>query len=175
MDPGWSPWSNAHNDATPHTPPGRELEKEHGMSFSASTDVVIRAPRAKIWKALTEPSLVKRYFFNTDLVTDWKVGSPLYFRGTYEGKTYEDRGTVLSFEPGQSLSFNYWSSMSGEEDVPERRNVIRYSLDDVKGGVQVTIHQSNVATQERADHSVENWQGVLKGLKKLVEEQNDGT
>jgi hypothetical protein len=33
----------------------------------------------------------------------------------------------------------------------------------------VVIHQSNVDTQERADHSAQNWQSVLEGLKALVE------
>ena len=113
--------------------------------------------------------VIKQYFFGTNLVTDWKVGSPLAFRGEWEGKSYEDRGTVLSFEPPRSLSFNYWSSMSGLEDTPEGRQIVRYDLADTAEGVRVTVDQSNVDTQERADHSAKNWHGVLDGLRKVVE------
>jgi uncharacterized protein YndB with AHSA1/START domain len=139
------------------------------MPYSSSVSMAIRASRDAVWRALTDPALIKQYFFGTDLVTDWKVGSPLFFRGEWQGTRYEDRGTVLAFEPPRSLSFDYWSSMSGVEDTPERRQIIRYDIDDVAEGVRVTVHQSNVDTQERADHSAENWRGVLDGMRKLVE------
>jgi len=139
------------------------------MSYSSVASVVINAPCQRVWDALTKPELVKEYFFGTNLVTDWKIGSPLFFRGQWEGKAYEDKGTVLSFEPVRSLSFNYWSGFSGMEDRPESRQIIRYGLEETAEGVRVTIDQSNVDTQARADHSAKNWQGVLAGLKMMVE------
>jgi uncharacterized protein YndB with AHSA1/START domain len=139
------------------------------MPYSCSASIVVRASREAVWKAVTDPQLVKRYFFGTDLVTDWKVGSPVLFRGEWEGKTYEDRGTVLAFDPPRALSFNYWSAFSGEADTEERRQIIRYELADVPEGVRVTVEQSNADTQARADHSAENWQKVLAGLKEVVE------
>lgn len=145
------------------------------MTYSCSASTLIRAPRSAVWDALTKPELVKAYFFGTDLVTDWKVGSSLRFRGEWEGKTYEDRGTVLSFEPLRGLSFDYWSSMSGVEDRPELRQIVRYELDETTDGVRVTVNQSNTDTQERADHSAETWKVVLEGMKKLVESSLEQT
>jgi uncharacterized protein YndB with AHSA1/START domain len=140
------------------------------MSFSSTASVVVAGPRQKVWDALTKPELVKQYFFGTNLVTDWAVGSPLFFRGEYDGKVYEDKGTVLSFEPMKGLSFNYWSAFSGLEDAPALRQIIKYVLGETAQGTVVTVEQSNVDTQERADHSAKNWQTVLDGLKKLVEQ-----
>jgi len=137
--------------------------------YSSSASILIRAPRQQVWEALTQPELVRKYFFGTLLTTDWGVGSPLTFRGEWQGKAYEDLGTVRAFEPPTSLSFDYWSSFSGLEDRPELRQLIRYELTEEDEGVRVTIRQSNVDTQERADHSAKNWQGVLEGLKSLVE------
>jgi uncharacterized protein YndB with AHSA1/START domain len=139
------------------------------MPYATSVSTVIEAPREKVWAALTRPEIVKQYFFGTNLDTDWKVGSPLYFRGEWQGKAYEDRGTVLTFEPPRSFSYNYWSAFSGREDTLETRHIIRYSLADADGGMRVTIDQSNVDTQAHADHSGENWRGVLASLKKLLE------
>lgn len=143
------------------------------MSYTASASIVIRAPRAKVWDAITKPELVKQYFFGTSLVTDWTLGSPLFFRGEWDGKAYEDRGTVLTFEPPRSLSFNYWSSFSGLEDTPELRQIVRYDVEDEaadSGAVRVTVRQSNVDTRERAEHSTQNWQTVLDAMKRLLEQ-----
>jgi Uncharacterized conserved protein len=139
------------------------------VPFSSTASLDIRAPLSSVWDAITEPEIVKQYFFGTNLVTDWKVGSPLYFRGEWEGKSYEDRGTVLSFEPMKSLSYDYWSSFSGLEDQPALRQIIRYDLEPTHDGVRITVRQSNVDTQERADHSANNWRSVLEALKNLVE------
>jgi uncharacterized protein YndB with AHSA1/START domain len=140
------------------------------MSFSSSSSVKVNAPLARVWAALTEPELVKQYFFGTQLVTDWRVGSPVFFRGEWEGKTYEDRGTVKSFEPLRTLSYDYWSSMSGHEDLPELRSLVRCDLRDTGGGAtELTVTQSGLPTQQRADDSAKNWPVVLDGLKKVAE------
>ena len=139
------------------------------MPFSATVSQDIRASIEAVWDAITKPEIVKQYFFGTNLVTDWKVGSPLFFRGEWQGKTYEDRGTVLSFQPMKSLSYNYWSSFSGLEDDPALRQIIRFDLDSVDDRVRITIRQSNVDTQTRADHSATNWRSVLEALKHLLE------
>lgn len=138
-------------------------------THSASASIVVHAPREKVWEALTEPELVRKYFFGSTLKADWRIGGSLTWSGEYEGKTYEDRGTVLSFDPPESLSFNYWSSFSGTEDTVERRQIVRYDLEQLADGVRLTITQSNVDTEERAKHSAENWKVVLAGLKELVE------
>lgn len=142
------------------------------MSYSASASIVINASRQSVWEAVTRPELVKQYFFGTNLVTNWQVGSPILFRGEWEGKSYEDKGTVLDFEPLESLSYSYWSSMGGTEDKPENYQRLRYQLEELDGKTKLTITQENAATQESADHSAGNWQMVLEGLKKVVEESS---
>jgi uncharacterized protein YndB with AHSA1/START domain len=140
--------------------------------YSCSVDVVVDASREAVWEALTSPDQVEKYFFGTRLSTDWQVGSPLTFRGEWKGQAYEDRGTVLAFDPPRSLSFNYWSSFSTIEDTPDNRQILRYELEEAETGVRVTLHQSNIDTQEHADHSAQNWKMVLDGLKKFVESGN---
>jgi uncharacterized protein YndB with AHSA1/START domain len=144
------------------------------MPYSTATTVTVGAPLARVWDAITKPAIVKQYFFGADLDTDWKVGSPLYFRGEWQGNRYEDRGTVLLYEPMKALAYNYWSSFSGMEDKPELRQIVRYELEETTDGVAVTVRQSNVATQASADHSAENWRGVLEAMKRLLENAQPG-
>jgi hypothetical protein len=76
---------------------------------------------------------------------------------------------VLSFDPPRRLSYDYWSSMSGEADVIDRRPIIVCEVAPEDGATRLTIQQSNIATEERAEHSAKNWQMVLDGLKHVVE------
>jgi uncharacterized protein YndB with AHSA1/START domain len=76
----------------------------------AKSSVTIHAPVEKVWDALTNPAMVKQYLFGTDLKTDWKEGSPITYSGMWEGKPYEDKGTVLKFVPNKVIETSYWSA-----------------------------------------------------------------
>jgi uncharacterized protein YndB with AHSA1/START domain len=140
--------------------------------YSSKINIHINAPSYKVWDALTKAEIIKQYFFGTNTNTDWKPGSPVTFSGEYEGKTYQDKGTVLENEPGRKLKYNYWSSMSGIEDMPENYAPITYELQESNNGTDLTIIQENIPDEKTKDHSEQNWKMVLDGLKKLVEKDN---
>ena len=135
----------------------------------AKATTTLNAPPSKVWEALTQPELIKQYLFGTQVTTDWKVGSPITYKGLWEGKAYEDKGKVLQIEPGKLLVSTFWSSLSGVPDVPENYKTVRYELAPAGSGTRLTITQDNNASQEEATHSEQNWNMVLDGLKKLLE------
>jgi uncharacterized protein YndB with AHSA1/START domain len=140
------------------------------MSFTAKVQRSIQAPISKVWAGLTLPELVKQYFFGSNLVTTWQPGSPIYFRGEWEGKPYEDKGTVLTFEPGKVLEYDYFSSWSDLEDLPENYQIIRYRLTPKANGTLLIITQRNIDTLEKKLHSAQNWAALLTDFKKLMEQ-----
>jgi len=135
----------------------------------AKATITINAPGSKVWEALTNPDLIKQYLFGTKVITDWQVGSPIIYEGQWEGKSYQDKGTIIQIEPGKLLVSTYWSSMAGLPDVPESYKTVRYDLSKVGNGTRLTVTQDNNATSEEADHSSQNWKMVLEGIKKLLE------
>jgi uncharacterized protein YndB with AHSA1/START domain len=138
--------------------------------FDAIKRVTIDAPRAKVWDALTNPDKVKQYLHGTNLSTDWKVGSPISWKGEWKGQSYEDKGTILEVETGRLLKNTHWSPMSGSEDKPENYHTVTYELTDAGGKTVLTLTQDNNATQEDADKMAEdNWGPVLRGLKETAE------
>ena len=84
----------------------------------ATAQCEIDAPPEKVWRALTEPELIKKYMFGSEVKTDWKPGSPITWKGEFEGRTYEDKGEIISFEPGQRLEVTHFSPLTGQEDRP---------------------------------------------------------
>ncbi|CAN5434444.1 hypothetical protein BH10PAT3_BH10PAT3_1840 [soil metagenome] len=138
------------------------------MNITASADTFINVPAATVWKALTDAALVRQYFFNVDVETDWQVGSPITYRGEWEGKTFEEKGNVLKNVENEVLESNYWSPSFGE-DEPENYVVVRYELAPDGDGTHLTITQTGAKDQDSADHSKANWQMVLDNMKKLLE------
>lgn len=134
-----------------------------------TSSIHIDASPAVVWDALTNPEMVKKYFFGTELETDWIVGSPVVFTGEWEGQKYEDKGTVLQVEKHRRLVYDYFSSMSGKEDKPENYSNISYLLRPKDGGTLLEVTQDNVDSEQAREHSENNWNKVLADLKDLVE------
>ncbi len=138
-------------------------------TYTAAATTIIDAPASKVWEALTNPELIKRYMFGTDVITDWQVGSPITYRGEWEGKPFEDKGKVLEVKREKSLITTHWSPLSGVPDTPENYHTVAYQLSEKNGGTQVTITQDKNASEEEKEHSEKNWSMMLDGLKKLLE------
>jgi uncharacterized protein YndB with AHSA1/START domain len=135
----------------------------------AKATITINVPASKVWEALTQPELIKQYLFGTEVTTDWQVGSPIRYRGVWQGKPYEDKGTIVAAEPGKRLVSTYWSPMSGAADLPENYKNVSYELSHEGSATRLTLTQDNNASEEEARHSSENWTMVLNGMKKLLE------
>ncbi|MEO7763363.1 MAG: SRPBCC family protein [Ferruginibacter sp.] len=125
----------------------------------------------EVWDALTKPEIIKQYFFGTNTETDWKPGHAIKFTGEWEGKTYEDKGTVLDIEKNKLIKYSYWSSMSGIEEKPENYAILTYELAGNDGDVTVSVLQENIPDEKMKAHSEENWNKVLQGLKNLLEKK----
>jgi uncharacterized protein YndB with AHSA1/START domain len=136
--------------------------------FIARISRTLPVPSEKVWDALTNPVLIKQYFFGTDAVSEWKVGKPIFFRGTWEGKPYEDKGTILALLPGNYIKYNYWSSFSGTEDIPENYANVTYEVTPSPEGCILVITQDNIVSAESRDHSEKNWGMILDGMEKLL-------
>jgi uncharacterized protein YndB with AHSA1/START domain len=143
--------------------------------ITAEATVDINARRNEVWRSLTDPERIKEYYLGADVQTDWQIGSPITFKGEWEGKPYEDKGEILDVEPEQKLVYSHWSPTGGKPDAPENYHVVAITLDDGDGTTHVTLRQSNLqggATDEdraNREHYEKNWQQLLSGLKKTTE------
>jgi uncharacterized protein YndB with AHSA1/START domain len=135
----------------------------------ATAEIAIDASPSRVWAALTDPEQIKEYMFGSQVETDWKQGSPITWKGTYEDKEYEDKGEILEIEPERRLRVTHFSPLSGQEDRPENYHTLSYELEERAGGTHVTLSQDNNQTEEAAEHSRANWEKMLAGLKQVVE------
>jgi uncharacterized protein YndB with AHSA1/START domain len=135
----------------------------------SKASITTGAPINTVWDALIDPAVIKQYMVGTDVVSDWRVGSSITWKGEYKGKKYEDKGAILIFEPRQTLQYSHFSPLEGKPDVSENYHTITIELSLQNKVVTLSLSQDGNATEESREQSAKFWQSMLETLKKLVE------
>ncbi len=135
----------------------------------AKASITINAPSGKVWNALVKPEAIKQNMFGTTVVTDWREGGAIIWKGEWQGKPYEDKGVILQFKPGRTLAYSHFSPLSGVPDTPENYHTVTVELSVEQNQTRVSLAQDHNATEEERQHSEKNWGMMLNALKDFVE------
>jgi uncharacterized protein YndB with AHSA1/START domain len=135
----------------------------------AKASITVDARVAKVWDALTNPESIKQYMFGTNVVSDWKQGSPIIWQGEWQGRKYEDKGVILKLDPERTLQYSHFSPLSGLPDTPENYHTVTVEISGQGARTHVVLTQDHNATEQEREHSEGNWEVALEGLKRLVE------
>lgn len=139
-------------------------------SLIARASIDIDASSEKVWNALVNPDAIKQYMFGTTVVSDWHTGSRIIWKGEWQGRPYEDKGTILRMEPMRIIQYNHFSPLSGLPDKPENYHTVTIELSTSGNRTHVLLSQDNNAGEEERTHSQKNWEAMLAGLKKVAEQ-----
>ena len=132
----------------------------------ATAECEIDAPPDKVWRALTDPELIKKYMFGSEVKTDWQPGSPIKWKGEWEGRPFQDTGEILANEREKRLQYSHRSGADPSGNI----HTVTYDLSATGDETTtVTVTQDNNPDQNTLDASTKNWQTMLDGLKKTVE------
>lgn len=137
----------------------------------ARASTTVNAPASAVWRALTDPHMIKQYMFGTAVVSNWQEGGAIAWQGEWQGKRYEDKGVILKLDPGRLIQYSHFSPLSGQPDVPENYHVVTVELRPEGAQTNVSLEQDGNATEEERDHSAKNWAMMLEGLKASVEQR----
>ncbi len=140
-------------------------------SLVAEVSLEINSTPAQVWKALTTPSLIRKYLMGTNVTSNWEAGSSIIYEGEYNGKQYHDKGTIKNIIPEKLLQSTYWSSMSGKDDREENYNLVTYALTSLGAKTVLTVTQDNIADENERQHSLKNWHDVLAKMREVVENE----
>ncbi len=138
--------------------------------------ISIHAPAEKVWDALVNPGQTKKYMFGCEAISDWQPGSPLLWKGVYEGKEMVFvKGTIKEIVPGKFLAYTTIDPNSGIADIPENYLTVTYDVTTDKGQTVLTATQGDYAKvgdgEKRYQETVNGggWQPILDAIKQLVE------
>ncbi|MGX5695411.1 SRPBCC domain-containing protein [Agromyces soli] len=142
-------------------------------AFSVRRSISIDAPIEKVWRAITEPEHISRWFGQTVL-----DGTGVGAAGTM---TFEGYGTipirVEAIDEPRSVTYR-WSNddavrRAGLEDDEARSTVFTFTLDEIAGGTSLTVVETGFdrttdPAANMADHAV-GWVSELDKLVALLE------
>jgi len=137
----------------------------------ANVSTTIDAPSADVWQALVTPAAIKEYMFGTTVTSDWVVGSPIVWKGEWQGRAYEDKGIILQVVPERVLEYSHFSPLAGVPDVPESYHIVTVELSPDGERTRVTLSQDNNPTEHAREHSEKNWGMMLAALKQFLQRQ----
>ena len=136
--------------------------------------IKLNAATSKVWEALTSPEFTKKYMFGCEVISDWKLGSPIIWKGISEGKEIVFvKGNIVNIAPGKLLQFTAFDPNSDLEDVHSNYTTVTYELSPEHGHTVLSVTQGDFAGvangEKRYNHTVGGWDFALNGLKKLLE------
>ena len=120
----------------------------------------------KLWEALTSSEFTRRYWFDTEVRSDWKVGSP--FALVMGGQT-TDVGEILEADRPRRLAYTF-KHVLDEEMRKEPATKVVFTLEPHGRIVKLTLtHEGFVEGSKLLDGISRGWPAILSGLKSLLE------
>jgi uncharacterized protein YndB with AHSA1/START domain len=120
----------------------------------------------KLWEALTSSEFSRRYWFNTELRSDWKVGSPIAL--VMDDQT-TDVGEILEADWPRRLSYTF-KHVLDEELKKEPASKVVFTLEPHGNVVKLTLtHEGFIEGGKMLDGISKGWPAILANLKSLLE------
>ncbi len=128
------------------------------------------AAPAKVWRAITEPEMLKKWMAPSD---DFKIPvaeAELRIGGRYhiimnapDGQVHDVSGVYREIVPNKKLAYTWaWKS------TPERESIVTIELRAAGSGTELTLKHEQFADAEARDRHQHGWMGCLARLEKAV-------
>lgn len=128
------------------------------------------AAPAKVWRALTEPEMLKQWMAPSDAFKIPVAETDLRKGGRYhivmlspDGEEHDVSGVYREIVPNRKLVYTWaWKS------TPERDSLVTLELRAADGGTQLTLRHEQLADEEARDKHNHGWIGCLDRLGRLT-------
>jgi uncharacterized protein YndB with AHSA1/START domain len=144
------------------------------QELTVKKSISIKANVEKVWEALTSSEYTRQYMFGCDVVTDWKTGSLILWKGLADGKEVVFvKGNIVNIQPGKLLQYTAIDPNSTPEDASSIYTTVTYELTPEGEHTLLKVTQGDFSKisdgEERYNHTINGWDFVLPKLKELLE------
>lgn len=140
-------------------------------NLSVRKTIKINVDSSKVWNAITNPKIIKKYLFDTNVKSDWKIGSRITFEGNYQGKKFKDKGIIQKFDKEKLFQYTYLSEFSGLDDRDENYSIITFELTTEDKMTKLIVTQKGFVDKKAQEHSDQGWGMVFREIKDILEQE----
>ncbi len=128
--------------------------------------VYIAATRERIWAALTDGALTRRWAFGRNVQSDWSAGGEI--RHVLPDGTVEAKGRIVECDPPRLVRFSLTGSQPAAGQAPF---TVGYEIEPFGGMCRLVITEEHrgSATPERIEAARRVWPLLGSALKSLIE------
>ena len=132
-------------------------------------ETFIRTTPEKLWEALTSAAFTRLYFHNTEIDSDWKVGSPVVFNRANDGETAVE-GEILAVDKPRLLSYT-WRALYDEDMAAESHSRVTFEIEAMQSVCRLRIVHDDFDADSKtlAQISNQGWNAIICSLKSLLE------
>lgn len=146
------------------------------MNPAFEKTVILNTIPETVWNTLTDFSLMKQWMgeneMNLEIITDWNVNGPIIINGFHHAK-FQNKGTVLKYEPNRLLEYSHLSSLSRLEDKKENYSILRFELSLLQQQTALTLTIENFPTETIYKHLCFYWRATVEKIKTINEQQGE--
>ena len=134
-------------------------------------EIYIRATPERIWQAITDSELVKRYYFGSVIDSEFRPGSPIVYKQPDTGRI-DITGDVVEADPPRRLVHTFKVAWDPDVDDPPTR--VTWEITPMGGACKVSVTHDGFADEnETFRQTKDGWPLILSGLKTVLETGSD--
>jgi len=128
----------------------------------------IKASREEVWKAITDPVTVARFFFGQVREATYEVGSSIRSWSPDRSQMWGDN-VILECDPPRRL-VHTWRSLYDPDMAAEPESRVSWEIEAQPGGfAKLTLIHDRLEGSPKTAASVRGWSYILSNLKTVVE------
>ena len=143
------------------------LEAESMPAPAQVYEIYIRTTPERLWQAITDGELTKQYYYDSEVRSDLRVGSPFRYHAADDSLLLD--GEILEIDPPRRLVTTFSAVWSPDvaSDPPSR---ITYEIEPMGAACRLRmIHDGFDAETATYREVAGGWSPILSGLKTLLE------
>jgi uncharacterized protein YndB with AHSA1/START domain len=143
-----------------------DLKTDLETTMEKVFEIYIRTTPERLWEAITDPEIRRKYNFGAGVVSDWQPGSRIEM-GAANAPGLLGEGTVLEVDPPRRL-VHTMTALWGDDVKAEGESRVTWEITQVADSCQLTVVHDQL--REGANNQLYGgWPMILSGLKTWLE------
>ena len=133
-------------------------------SRNREIDTLIAATPEKVWQAIVDPELTRRYYYGTDIISTWQPGAPWK---SVSGDELYLVGEIVEIDPPRRLVQTFQVA-EGEGAAADPPSKVTWELESEGDGTRLRLTHEGLAPAT-FEYTEGGWEHILGGMKTLLE------